>query len=335
MATHPQSIASALNSKNFKLFHRNKDRLKQEISTFVLLVIVLIAFGATSKSEGISVVQGPQTFPPQEYTPNSTLTSCGRYGFKSPSDPCFVYFGDSEMGCSNELSDLIASSMSWCNVAKNIAEMEEFYTKNSYVVPICSCANTTNFNNITWAAENNAAVAIEIHLKDFGKYTVHGPSVGFHANSASSNVQAYVKAVSAAVTLLNPSLIPWQVAIDSALLGRDISVTVDYFPQKGFSIESVATMTMVPLYATMLMTYSLMAVASEMCKEGKGGMKHALFTMGLGPLTYWWSWTRLLLVRLAVTAIPLVWIFKKVLVTTTDWNVLVAIFALFSLWCVI
>lgn len=323
------TIAALLDSKNFKLFKRNKDRLYAEIFSTIELITVLVIFGFVSNHGAVSVNQGPQAFSPKVYTSNSTLTACSTYGFHLQTDPCYVYFGDSEFGCSNGLKSFIEQEMSWCSLAGSVEEMQALYSNLMYVVPICTCGNTSNFGNTSWAKDSNVAVAIQFYESEYGRYTIFGPSIGVATDTGYSNVQKNVKKLP---TSRNEYILPWQIAMDSALLGTDLVVKIGYFPQNSYKMVDVGVISMLPMYTVMIIMYSLQAIATEMCKENKGGMRHALFTVGLSPFTYWLSWIKLLLVRLSVVAIPMVLVFKILLVTTIDTTLFVLAFSLFVLW---
>ena len=147
----------------------------------------------------VHVPESVQTVQPSTYTTSSMLSICSKYGFGDPSTSCFVYFGDEDTdeGCSLSLQRLI-----------------------KYRLPGCS-------------AVTNVSVAIQLFPEDYGRYRIHGPTFGINEHSVSNNVHKYSVASEAASS--NGYILPWQVAIDSALLGRNLSVTVGFLPQQAYS----------------------------------------------------------------------------------------------------
>ena len=331
------SIQQTLDSKNFKLFSRNKEKLTTELINFVLLMGILTLFGLILKSNGLTTIDAGPAPASHEIMANTSLSLCSMYGYYTSKTPCYVYFGNTDAGdgCTNPLSALMAT-MPLCTKATDIAEMSSLYITDGIVYPICKCEPPSSFSNDSWSGSNNAAVAIQFDENNVanGAYTIFGPDIGLTENSFKNNVNKYVNISDEASDMYSTysKIVPWQVSVDSAIIGKNVSINVQFFPQNAFTQIDLSQVTMLPLYVALLTAYSLVAITVEICKESKFGLRHGLSMIGLEPFTYWLSWMRIMAMRMSVTLIGIALVCKLLIIVQVDMIFLMITLLLYSLW---
>ena len=138
---HAMSLRATLDSKNFKLFTRNKDRMKSEIIGMCIFLGVMILFGwSIDKSKTIKTL-GPAPAA-LSITSKTALYACDQSSY-SPENPCYVYFGNDNTevnGCTKSLSDFMKNDVWFCRNGQ---------PNPSVVTPICECGLPVNFSNAT------------------------------------------------------------------------------------------------------------------------------------------------------------------------------------------
>ena len=144
---HAMSLRATLDSKNFKLFTRNKDRMKSEVIGMCIFLGVMILFGwSIDQSKTIKTLgAAPMAL---SIRSNTTLvTTCDQSNY-NPENPCFVYFGNDNSepdGCTSELSDFMKNDVTFCKYAADPTQQYDIYMTTNVVVPICECALPVNF----------------------------------------------------------------------------------------------------------------------------------------------------------------------------------------------
>ena len=336
-AEHAMSMYSTLDSKNFKLFTRNKDRMKSEVLNLVGLLSVIILLGISVQGSTTSI--NAMRAPPSESTA-LPWSNCDDWtnteGTGGTLLPCYIYFGDDSdeaNGCSNDLQSLMNDAVSFCqNAPANATEQARIYALTGQAIPMCVCSDPTQFTNVTWSIENNATNAFEFSPGLSGDYTMYAPSIGVTLEDVTTNNIEYRVNLTDEYNKVTMSLLPWQVAIEGAFLGKKLDIDVEYFPQEEYTTVDVGGVSFVPLYTVLLIFYALLSITTEICKEGKGSLRHGLFMIGLEPLVYWISWFRMMCLRMSFTLIPLAVVMKLLIFSSIDTMLLLTVFLIFALW---
>jgi len=210
---------------------------------------------------------------------------------------CVVYLGDITTGdgCSAKLQALINGPLSGegqlCEY-KSAVEQLAYYTSTSRLVPYCACNNElSSFTDYTWAVANKAAIAVQFAPSlSTGEYTISGLNQYVSAEDvSSSNVSGNVDAGNAASNIASDAgnILALQVIIESALIGKPLTIKNQFFPQNAYTAVSMSGATILPLYSVLIAAYGLVSITVEICKETKAGLRHGLFMIGLDPFTYW------------------------------------------------
>ena len=355
-ADKPYPLWRTLDSKNFKLFTRNRERIWSEIRGFILMFGVLSLFGYLTYSKGrTDQTAGPAPSDPFLNSPisqQSALNLCGTlgyFGYPQTDTTCVVYLGDTSSGngCTAELATLIADpNMLGGNdqicMVKTLADQQQYYNQNGLLVPLCKCMDPSNFSSLNWAQSHGALAAIQFspHLSS-GAYTIYGRDVGLTESDVNeSNIAVNNDASSAAYNIFGTysSILAWQVAIDSALISRStgsftpLTVTPEYFPQNAYVSVKMSGVTYFPLYVILICSYGLISITSEICKETKLGLRHGLFMIGLDPFAYWLGWVRMMCYRLLPQFVCLVAISVGLIVINMNPILLIVALLLYLMW---
>jgi hypothetical protein len=89
-----------------------------------------------------------------------------------------------------------------------------------------------------------------------------------------------------------------QLALDSAILnGKSIAVDIATFPAVASSFFEAGALGNVPFYVTFLMFSSLQGLTAGVAEEGKKGLSHSLFMVGISPMVYWAAWFTALCIK--------------------------------------
>ncbi len=293
-------------------------RLYSEIKYFLIFMGILTIFGYLTWSTATTIqVNGPA---PVSSSNIGTLSSsldansnaninlsmtgfCLRYfsqitdnfNIPLPGD-CVVFLGDitTGSGCSDELQALKDGPLSGdgqlCQYSA--AEQKAYYKSSGNLVPYCECSNQlSSFTDYTWAVANKAAIAVQFapNLSN-GEYTISGANQYVSAEDvSSSNVSGNVNAGDAASNIASNAgdIMALQVIIESALVGKPMTITNQFFPQNAYTAVAMSGATILPLYSVLIAAYGLVSITVEICKETKAGLRHGLFMIGLDPFTYW------------------------------------------------
>ena len=333
---HATSIIRTLDSKNFKLFTRNKDRMKSEVMNLIGLLSVMILVGISVQGSSSSIDQGPA---PPAISINATsvyMNSCYQNDYPYYMLPCYIYFGDNSTqmnGCSSELQTMMEDDVSFCKDGpSNEAEQQSIYSNSGMVIPICACSDPVHFTNVSWTTENQATTAFSFSSDLSGAYTMYAPTIGLTVDDLKDNNIQYRVNLTDTYNRATSSLASWQVAIEGAILGKSLDISAAYFPQEPFGTVDVSNVTFIPFYIALLIAYAMLSITTEICKEGKGSLRHGLFMIGLEPFVYWLGWFRMMCLRMSVTLIPLAIVVKLLIFSSTDTFLLVTVLLLISLW---
>ncbi len=244
-----------------------------------------------------------------------------------------MYFGNDNSepdGCTSELSDFMKNDVTFCKYAADPTQQYDIYMTTNVVVPICECALPVNFSNATWADSTGAAAALAFDEALTGQYTLYGPDLSISQSDLTSNIVRYADTED--VPSFYTQVIPFQVAIDSAFIGKELDVHLSYFPQEPYTQVNVSQVTFIPLYCVLLLGYAFLSITTEICKESLEDLRHGLFMIGLDPYVYWLGWIRMMIYRVLFTLIPLIIVLKVMILTETNLFLLILTLVIYSLW---
>jgi len=310
---------SALDLKNRLIYKRRKDQVFQEIFTTVELLGLLVVFAL--------LPNGSKTEPTQLTFLNDSITAIGGVATQaelSASDnsnqSTRIVFGDDTAGCSSSLLAFAANNVSICGSSS----------------ANCTCAATALFSDGQYIKNNGIDIAVEFASfeADPGKYTLHLEDIGLTVSTPMWQSTKTGRPNEAA-GIFRQQVLSAQVAIDAAIAGRSIAVTVERFPQLAYDIWDPGALINYPMYMTMLMFYGILTITIQMVEETEKELKQGLFMIGLDPFVYYFTWLKMLVQRQFVGCIITCAISKLICITRVDFFALFLVFFLCAFYTIL
>eukprot|EP00605_Chrysophyceae_sp_TOSAG23-4_P002817 GSChrysophyteH1.ASY1.ANO1.3102.1 assembled CDS len=276
---------------------------------------------------GYGVQNGITKTTVQASPPGQTLYSTDGPYCKQTDCGTIVYFGNTEStpnGCTSGLEEL-KKNVSFCNSFASGGKS-------------CKCSKPSSFKSASWAASNNAFGAIEFDNLLTGKYTIYGPNDFTSASDLEvNNFDKYVNVTSTyspidSISAESSNIFRYQIAIDAAFIQKNLELSIQFFPQFAYEKVNVGNLSFIPFYTVMLLGYALVSITTEMSKESREELRHGLYMIGLDPIVYWLSWMRIMAFRYLFTWIPLIAVFKLLILPSLDFFLLIVILLIGTTW---
>lgn len=171
------------------------------------------------------------------------------FGVTQDMQPTNITFGDASVGgCSSALENFIAED----GGNLTLCASPSFN---------CSCSNPAKFSDGQYITDMGIGIAIEFASfeTDPGQYTLYLADIGLTVSTpAFQSTQSGIP--NAAAGIFQTQVLQTQVALDAAITGKSIAVTVERFPQLTYDIWDPGALMNYPMYMTMLMFYGILTI---------------------------------------------------------------------------
>lgn len=328
MPTATSSQLKALLSKNVNLYRRDSSRLLSELCLIVMYYAILVVLALTS---GSSELVGPMAVMNSSNLVNpgglggayADNLLCASQGYN---EGCFLGFSDERNGCSQGLRDFM-ESLPLCHT-------------NSSSLPACKCIKHVELETFEAVADGKLAAGVVFNPADFHEYTVHVPDFGVHSETDRVwSPRAGERWDMATFESWRTPVVALSAEINMHLVrlanGTEVRIDVQKMGREAYERTSKAGLMNFPFYLTYLFVYGgCLALVNSAAGEREKKLEQGMYMLGLRPITYWWSWAIIGLLKQAFTVILGIILSKVVLVPKNDWFIMFLFYCVYAVYCV-